>query len=516
MYRPRLIYYNDSRHYSFYRYDPPMSAQQIRQPVDELLGTHVDLLSYGLASGQTFLHDTQVGLRWGEQTPSHNHGVMWWRAYENSCQAIEAGNDPLQIVVDRAHGKGLRIMCSLRMNDASSDSDGNYYMFGKLKRDQPEIMIGAQAAGDHPYAATCANFELEQVQQERLDVIEEVCGRYRADGLEMDPYVNVFFAPAKARELAPVMTSFVRRVRTLLDRIGQQRGEKLVLATRAHAVEEVNLEAGLDVRQWLKDGLLDLVIPVLPGGVLDADMPIQWLVDSARATGVGVYPSLAGVPNDDRFHLAPMEMLRALATRLHKLGADGLYLHDLQWPHGEREYQILRELSDPEIYERKTKLYAASQQNDGADSRLPPRALPATLIEGHPLVVPLQVDDRLTSARADGALVSGHLGIRIIQTCPRDELRFSFNGVPTTPTKVEHFYGGLVPYAAVRAGFQERISTHYWFYFDLSPDQLIEGDNRVEVEMTSRFTDIEDDRVVYQAELELRYDEPAVPRAGQM
>ncbi|HCV25355.1 MAG TPA: hypothetical protein DGN59_18015 [Candidatus Latescibacteria bacterium] len=199
MYRPRLIYYNDSRHYSFYRYDPPMSAQQIRQPVDELLGTHVDLLSYGLASGQTFLHDTQVGLRWGEQTPSHNHGVMWWRAYENSCQAIEAGKDPLQIVVDRAHGKGLRIMCSLRMNDASSDSDGNYYMFGKLKRDQPEIMIGAQAAGDHPYAATCANFELEQVQQERLDVIEEVCGRYRADGLEMDPYVNVFFAPAKAR-----------------------------------------------------------------------------------------------------------------------------------------------------------------------------------------------------------------------------------------------------------------------------------------------------------------------------
>ena len=98
MSKPRLIHYNDCRHYSFYRYDPPMSAQQIRQPVDEILGTDVDLLSYGLASGQTFLHDTKVGLRWGEQMPSHNHGVMWWRAYENARQAIAAGNDPLRVV----------------------------------------------------------------------------------------------------------------------------------------------------------------------------------------------------------------------------------------------------------------------------------------------------------------------------------------------------------------------------------------------------------------------------------
>ena len=57
MHKPKLIYYNDSRHYSFYRYDPPMSLHQLRQPVDEILGTGVDTLFYGLASGQTFLHD---------------------------------------------------------------------------------------------------------------------------------------------------------------------------------------------------------------------------------------------------------------------------------------------------------------------------------------------------------------------------------------------------------------------------------------------------------------------------
>jgi hypothetical protein len=208
MNKPRLFHYNDCRHYSFYRYDPPMSAQQIRQPVDEILGTDVDLVSYGLASGQTFLHDTQVGMRWGEQMPSHNHGVMWWRAYENARQAIAAGNDPLRVVVDRAHEKGKRIMCSLRMNDASSDAGGNYYMFGRLKREHPEVMIGAAAAGEHPNAATCANFEHEQVQAERLAVIEEVCDRYGADGLEMDPYVN---APPREGARAGIGDDRLRR-----------------------------------------------------------------------------------------------------------------------------------------------------------------------------------------------------------------------------------------------------------------------------------------------------------------
>lgn len=188
--RPRLIYYNDARHYSLYRYDPPMSLHQLRQPVDEILGTQVDLLSYGLASGQTFLHDSRVGLHWGEQVSSHNHGVMWWRAAENARRAIAAGHDPLRVVVDRAHEKGRRVVCSLRMNDATSSQDGNDYMLGRLKREHPEVLIGAAAAGDHPYAATCANFELEAVQAERLAVIEEVCDRYGADGLEMDPYIN--------------------------------------------------------------------------------------------------------------------------------------------------------------------------------------------------------------------------------------------------------------------------------------------------------------------------------------
>ena len=120
MRKPKLIYYNDARHYLMYRYDPPLSRHVLQQPVDEILGTGVDTLSFGLASGATFLHDTRVGKRWGEGVTDHNHGIMWWRAAKNLERALADGLDPLQVVIDRAHEKDIQIVCSLRINEGGT------------------------------------------------------------------------------------------------------------------------------------------------------------------------------------------------------------------------------------------------------------------------------------------------------------------------------------------------------------------------------------------------------------
>ena len=128
MEKPNPIYYNDSRHYLMYRYDPSMSLHQLRQPVDEILGTGVDTLAFGLASGHTFLHDTKVGLKWGQGCKTHNSGVMWWRAYENLFQALKRGLDPLKIVVERAHARRIQLLCSIRINEPSCPDGENLYM----------------------------------------------------------------------------------------------------------------------------------------------------------------------------------------------------------------------------------------------------------------------------------------------------------------------------------------------------------------------------------------------------
>ena len=63
--KPRLMYYDDSRHSSIYMYEPPMLKEEFEASVDDLVGTPVDALMFGLGDGRTVLHDTKVGELWG-------------------------------------------------------------------------------------------------------------------------------------------------------------------------------------------------------------------------------------------------------------------------------------------------------------------------------------------------------------------------------------------------------------------------------------------------------------------
>ena len=523
MRKPRLIYYHDSRHYLMYRYDPPLSLHRLQQPVDDMLGTGVDTLSFGLASGTTFLHDTKVGNKWGDSVVKHNHGVMWWRAMENLRQALRAGHDPLKVVVDRAHEKGMQVYCSLRMNDpASPHTDANLYFSSKIKEEHPEVMIGEEDP-DKPGAATCLNFALPEVRQERLAVIEEVCDRYGADGLEMDQYLRVFFKRSEARQNVPVLTEFVREVRDLLDRIGAKRGTRLCLSARVHPVEEANLNVGMDVRAWLSEKLVDLVVPQSENTMLDPDPAIGWLAEAAHDAGAWVYTPVGEVPYDDRYHRPTIEMFRAVATNYRVAGADGLYLSNLPWPHGEAEYMVLREMGDPDIYARKAKHYILPPGDPGGGPftpkrYLPKRHLPVTLEQGTSARVPIFVGDALDSARADGEFARAVLAVRVVQTGPNDQLTFRLNGqqLPLDSARINTYYGGLVPYTASRSGMPERINTHYWFEFDLPPDLLQEGANELVVTMDRRFDARLEDRVLLTVEVRIAYKEAPMTTGGQM
>ena len=529
MQKPSFIFHNDGRHYNLYRFDPPMSLHRLRQPVDEVLGTGVDTLSFGLGSGQTFWHDTTVGIRWGERITKHTNGVMWWRAGENVRQALEAGIDPLKVVVDRAHEKGLAIIGSLKMNDPTSPEDEGKYWLGKLKWDHPQVMIGEEDPNE-PKVATCSDYARAEVRRERLDVIEEICGRYELDGLEIDDclkdsHVRAFFKPSQARANAPILTGLIRDIRALLDDIGKARGRRLMLASRVHPVEEGNLAVGMDVRSWLSEGMLDAVLPYLGGSqsmLVDSQQSFDWLIDAAHESGAGVYPRIGRLPYDDRYHDATIQMQRADATNLRARGADGVYMEHLAWPHNVWQYQALRELGDPDIYARKSKLYMFAPGTGGPDSAPLGRVLPIVLEEGMPVRVPIFIGDALGAARADGELDSVKLGVRIVQTNPLDRLSFGFNGrsLALDNAKIRTVYGGNVAWQAQRSELSEGINTYYWYDFDLPLDLVRERDNVLEVMMEHHFKAMTADRVLHHVEVTVEYVEPGagaeVPVRGQM
>ncbi len=516
---PRLIYYNDARHYLMYRFDPPLSLHTLRRPVDELLGTGVDTLAFGLASGATFLHGSNVGNQWGEAVTEHSRGVMWWRGAKNLEAALAVGLDPLKVVIDRAHEKGMRLICSLRMNDPATASGptANRYMLNRLKQEHPEFMIG-ESHPDHPHGATCLDFAVEQVRNERLAVMEEVCDRYGADGIEMDPYVRAFFKPSQIDQHTPLLTEFIRQVRALLDRIGSKRNQRLMLSARVHPREEANRAVGMDVRTWITEKLLDWVVPGAGGFQLDQEAHFGRLADICDANEVGIYPRLGQVPYDDRHHKTTIQMWRAAAMNQIDAGADGVYLSDIGWPLGAHQYDILRELADVDAYARQDKHYLTAQREAAPDPNAVPRHVPVILEEGATTEVPISVGDDVSAAVADGELQRVTLRVRIVQTGPKDRFRFGLNGTELAldPRNVSTYYGGMVSPTAARSGLPPRINTHYWFEFDVPVELIRCGTNTVNVTMDHNLAERVEDRVFHQAELLIEYKHPPVPTGGQM
>ncbi len=519
MRKPRLILNNDARHYLMYRFDPPLSRKRLQSPVDEILGTGVDTLAFGLASGATFLHDSKVGNKWGDSVVDHDNGIMWWRAAKNLEAALAAGMDPLQVVIDRAHEKDIQIIASLRINEPGTASGPNRqpYMCNRLKLDHPEYMIGEEDP-ERPAVATCLDFAIDEVRQERLDVIEEVCDRYGADGIEIDEYVRVFFKPTEIERHTPLLTDFIRSVRELLDRIGEKRGKRLMLAARVNPREDANLAVGMDVRSWMREKLVNAIVVDTDSMDLDPEPHFGWLVDAANENDVWIYPHMGRLPYDDRHHEPTIEMVRAVATNQMAAGADGLYLSHLLWPHGPDEYLIMRELADADIYQRKNKHYFPARYDPSTEPWPVKCHLPKTLEQGVASVVPFTVGDELDAARSDGELKRATLKVRIVQTGMDDQLNFTFNDTPLTPEtrNISTVYGGIVDYMSWRLGRDVRINTHYWFEFDLPIELVLQGTNEVGVTLEHELAERVEDRVLHQVELLIEYAEPPMRVGGQM
>ena len=105
-----------------YSYDPPMSLQEAWAPVDEVAGTSVDTFVYGSGAGPAVMHDSRVGEVWGRRFETFD-SAWAWRAFENVKSLIDVGHDPLNLLIDRAHEKGMEFFASLRLNHPM-DPDG--------------------------------------------------------------------------------------------------------------------------------------------------------------------------------------------------------------------------------------------------------------------------------------------------------------------------------------------------------------------------------------------------------
>ena len=362
MRRRRTIYFNDARHYYLFVYDPPMRMEDAWVPVDEVAGTAVDTFSYGVSRGDGLFYPTKVGLEWGSDRKPFQSAYEW-RCWENMQSLIARGLDPLQVLVDRAHEKGMDFFASLRL--------GGY---GGMNP-------------DHNVANGGRGFVHTEMRDHIHALVEELATRYDVEGVELD------FAAApggsahclnldEAAEQASVLTNFVRDSAAA---IRGRPGDPGLVGARVYPTLALNQRAGLDVGTWLSEGLPDFVVPMAYSCfVLDAQMPIDWIVEACHQHDVSVYGMLQpyfgdGRRNNTKVEHATPEMMRAAASNFWQAGVDGMYTWFMPRPLEDAQRRILTDIGDPDLAKEGNKHYFLRQRPENKDSFVYDAELPVVI-----------------------------------------------------------------------------------------------------------------------------------------
>ena len=459
----RTIYFNDARHYYLFVHEPPMRLQDAWGPVDEVAGTGVDTFVYGMARDDGWFYPSQVARRFGEDMAGTFQQNAYWRVWHNMQSLLDAGHDPLQVLVDRAHERGLDFIASLRM--------GGYPGLPL----EVSVREGGRGMAD------------EGVRDFMLCGVDELATRYDTDGVELDFAAapggsGYWFPEAEAEELGPTLTQWMRQASAAVRERAAGPG---VIGARVYPTPEANRKTGLEVERWLEEGLVDYVVPMVYGFmIVDGSMPVAWLAEAAHAHDVAVYYMLQPYYTDEsrpgvaRQYPTP-QMFRAAAANAWQAGADGLYTWFMSWPLGARERAVLTELSEPAQIAEGDKHYFLRRRCD----------LAHVVDVDYPAHLPIVIDPAVDLGRvcelpvtiADDAIGNDHvaamrlrLGLGDLVSDDRLEVRINGERVPLARTR-RWPLNPVSPYSGM------------WLEIDLrGSERFRKGGNRLEVALLER------------------------------
>jgi hypothetical protein len=242
---------------------PPFHSQMIEAAVDETAGTGVEV------------HMLQPGFGyvpwWKSQVyPFTEHAKFMQQRFGSPmpkggwAEYMATGGDMVGVFTKRCREKGLTPFVSLRMNDCH----GHEMMLGTKGRrneiawatlaplhvEHPEWRLGSDVSkwSDRPL-----NWNIPQVRQYKLQLIEEICRQYPLAGLELDfmRFPKFFDVKETTRgQRVAIMREFIGQVRGILDRAAPS-GQRRWLCARVPAFLAAHDAMGIDLAAWAGAGV---------------------------------------------------------------------------------------------------------------------------------------------------------------------------------------------------------------------------------------------------------------------
>jgi len=475
-----LILFTTETPYQTYREN--VTENQVKGYVRELADTQVDALMCCPTAWRAVLWPSQVDPRWQEEAPGQveplpegdwkYYDKVYWRVRRYMLQ----GNDPLQVTLNTAREIGIDFFISYRMNDRHYLNQRQCPTHDSFWRNNPGYWID-------PTRGSGGNYLIPQVRRRYLDLLTELSERYEADGLELDFQRSPpFFPPDKVDQGRPIMTEFVRDIRNMLTRIGEQRNKKLQLSVRVPYTIDRCLQVGLDPVAWDRDGLIDMV-NVSPFFRNTAEIDIEGFkqqITNARVYGELNFNTQGGaLPsgyNNNVMRLTTPEQYETTAYAFWKRGADGVSFFNFAYsrehsfheprrrelPGLEPPFHVLKHVCDLDYLSSRPKHYCLTPGFGSLPIDLPP---------GRARSVELHIVDNVTPGTIFN---SAMLRIEMTDDCWRIPFQVQVNGKSLQPS---NFVGELFTPFSLQALPDMRQVRH----FQLPLALLQTGQNRITV-----------------------------------
>ena len=185
-----------------------------------------------------------------------------------TAEMIAEGTDPLQVNIDFARKNGLEFFWSNRMNDthdAAHRDDNPSLYWTKFKENNPQWLFGTTGERLPNGRWSSVDFSQQAVRDLCVRFYREVCDNYDVDGVELDflRHFEIFKTVGRggvaSQEQLDMLTDMVRQIRKATEEAGMKRGNPILVLTRIPTSPEYAKRAGVDIRRWIEEGLVDIV-----------------------------------------------------------------------------------------------------------------------------------------------------------------------------------------------------------------------------------------------------------------
>lgn len=243
------------------------------------------------------------------------------------------GVDYIDLWCDVFNEIGINPWISFRMNDAHDLTLQTSVLLSDFFHEHAEVRR-VQHHSNVAYYDYCRDYGQKEARDYMLALIEESLNRYDMYGIELDFQREIWLFKIGGEYAGiEIMNQFMRDVNKLVEAAEKKHGHDIKVAVRVASDIQTNMDFGLNVMQWVQEGLVQMVTPTGRWSTIDADMPIlTW------ATLLAPYEDVelcAGIENNikDSSHHHTYETLNGYAANFYSQGADKIYLFNQMRTH---------------------------------------------------------------------------------------------------------------------------------------------------------------------------------------